>query len=54
MNVYDDQSPWMHGVVTDVFQHRGRFWFYPEMYEVTWDGGPVIRGYLPHGLDSDD
>ena len=27
---------------------------YPELYDVQWDSGKLSRGYLPHGLDSDE
>jgi hypothetical protein len=54
VDVYSDDSPWLHGVVTRVYQEQGSFGYYPELYEVTWDGGRVIDGYLPHGLDSDE
>ena len=51
------RSPLRHGSVTRVYREprhrRGALWLgpYPELYEVAWDDGTTLPGYLPHGLD---
>jgi hypothetical protein len=54
-DVFDDHSPFMFGTVTEVYSdYDSPYGPYPELYEVTWDGGKVVRSYLPHGLNSVD
>lgn len=54
-DVYDQKSPMMHGVVTEVATNvRKQFGFYNELYSVKWDSGKThYLAYLPHGLSTD-
>lgn len=50
-DVYDQTSPMLRGVVTDVYSRQYASGFYPELYEVQWDGRVgTDYGFLPHGL----
>ena len=54
-DVFDPQSPRMHGTVIERYAQDGGFdgvrWHDPEVYAVRWDNGVVRRGYFRHGLD---
>lgn len=51
-NVYANGGLMLRGRVTKRYDHMSpRYGYYPELYEVEWDGGGVVKGFLPHGLD---
>jgi hypothetical protein len=52
-DVYDQASPLLRGAVTDVYSRYYEVGgFYPELYEVQWDGRDgTDYGFLPHGLE---
>lgn len=61
-NVFDNDSPMLHGVVTRVYSIHESYYpgfpdipthAEPELYEVTWYESGRSTGYLPHGLEHD-
>jgi len=50
-DVFDDKSTRLFGRISEVYQRRTVFGFYPELYKVIWDDGKEQFGFLPHGLD---
>jgi hypothetical protein len=61
-NVFNDNSPMMHGTVDHVYGrrfhctlHNGEVmdWVDDELYAVLWDNGKLDKAFFAHGLDKE-